>query len=858
MVAAQLMRRARSPRILRLHIRAHREEGPDLLTSWCQFRIHPEAVLVLLALVPEPATPQVVDPNLWGADGNVLAVQKYGNTIYIAGNFRAVGPSTGGGVPVDHKSGAPLRPFARVAGSVYATLPDGEGGWFIGGKFHAVGGLPRSYLAHILGDGSVAAWSANTDGDVASIARIGRTLYVGGYFTRVGSQPRHWLAAVDAVTGEVTDWDPNALGRWFGGVDVLAARGPAIYVGGLFTAVGGKGRNCIAELDAKTGAATDWAPEAEPDYEVKTLAVAEDVVYVGGFFRSIGGQPRNMIAALDASTGRATAFDARASGQYLDEYHPSLGVYALAVHGRTLYVGGYFDHMGGQARTAIAALDARTGAATDWDAAVGGAPYVYALAAHGDLIYAGGAFSQIGGRAQSWLAALDARTARATDWNPRPNSTVLSLSASGDAVYAGGWFDMMWDWQRRVHIAALDAATGAVKPWNPNPDGAVVTALAVSGGVVYVAGDFETISSVVRRGIAAIDTVTGAATVWDAHCDGPATTLVEHGQTLYAAGRFGTIGGKVRPGVAALDLTTAEASDWDPAPDWPVRAIAVDGNTVYLGGIFGHVNGQARKCLAAVDAVTGELAPWRADVDGFVDALLVSGSTVYVGGEFYSIAGQTRYGIAAVDAASGAVAPWDPKPSPGGILFPEVQALAMRGQTLYVGGDFSAVGGQPRTNLAALDAATAEATSWDPGADGLVWSLTSCGNTLYAGGGFSVMGGSPCVGVAAIEFPDKRLAFPVVAGPESRSPAAVTLVQNTPNPVLGSTLIRYALPAPSTVSLVVFDLEGRCMATLLDHAMQCAGTHEAPVSTAGWPSGCYLYRLEAGGVTAARKMLVVR
>ena len=58
MVAAQLMRRARSPRILRLHIRAHREEGPDLLTSWCQFRIHPEAVLVLLALVPEPATPQ--------------------------------------------------------------------------------------------------------------------------------------------------------------------------------------------------------------------------------------------------------------------------------------------------------------------------------------------------------------------------------------------------------------------------------------------------------------------------------------------------------------------------------------------------------------------------------------------------------------------------------------------------------------------------------------------------------------------------------------------------------------------------------------------------------------------------------
>jgi hypothetical protein len=177
---------------------------------------------------------------------------------------------------------------------------------------------------------------------------------------------------------------------------------------------------------------------------------------------------------------------------------------------------------------------------------------------------------------------------------------------------------------------------------------------------------------------------------------------------------------------------------------------------------------------------------------------------------------------------------------------------------LYVGGDFSAIGGQPRTNLAALDAATAEATPWDPGADGLVWSLALSGNTLYASGGFSVMGGFPSVGVAAIEFPDERFAVPVAIQPDRGPPATVSLAQNTPNPALGSTLIRYTLPASSPVSLVVFDLEGRHVATVLDHAMQSAGTHEVPVSTAGWPSGCYLYRLEAGGATVTRKMSVVR
>jgi len=53
-------------------------------------------------------------------------------------------------------------------------------------------------------------------------------------------------------------------------------------------------RNRIAALDAVTGQATDWNPNA--NYPVNACG-ERDVVYAGGYFTGIGGQERNSIAA---------------------------------------------------------------------------------------------------------------------------------------------------------------------------------------------------------------------------------------------------------------------------------------------------------------------------------------------------------------------------------------------------------------------------------------------------------------------------------------------------------------------------------------------------------------------------------
>jgi hypothetical protein len=63
------------------------------------------------------------------------------------------------------------------------VVPDGTGGWFIGGDFSGVGGLPRANLAHIQSNGKAAAWAPTTDAPVLTLAYSGTTLYVGASST---------------------------------------------------------------------------------------------------------------------------------------------------------------------------------------------------------------------------------------------------------------------------------------------------------------------------------------------------------------------------------------------------------------------------------------------------------------------------------------------------------------------------------------------------------------------------------------------------------------------------------------------------------------------------------------------------
>ncbi|MDG5768248.1 T9SS type A sorting domain-containing protein [Balneolales bacterium ANBcel1] len=88
-------------------------------------------------------------------------------------------------------------------------------------------------------------------------------------------------------------------------------------------------------------------------------------------------------------------------------------------------------------------------------------------------------------------------------------------------------------------------------------------------------------------------------------------------------------------------------------------------------------------------------------------------------------------------------------------------------------------------------------------------------------------------------------------------PFQTVLHQNYPNPFNPVAVIRYDLPEDRKVSLVVYDVMGRRVATLVDRAMP-AGSHTALFDASDLAGGVYLYRLTAGDLTQTRQMTVVK
>jgi len=78
-----------------------------------------------------------------------------------------------------------------------------------------------------------------------------------------------------------------------------------------------------------------------------------------------------------------------------------------------------------------------------------------------------------------------------------------------------------------------------------------------------------------------------------------------------------------------------------------------------------------------------------------------------------------------------------------------------------------------------------------------------------------------------------------------------------PNPFNPTTTLRYELSAASSVSLTVFDIQGREVATLVD-GFRDAGSHEVTFDASNLASGVYLYRLEANNFSAIGKMMLVK
>ena len=88
-------------------------------------------------------------------------------------------------------------------------------------------------------------------------------------------------------------------------------------------------------------------------------------------------------------------------------------------------------------------------------------------------------------------------------------------------------------------------------------------------------------------------------------------------------------------------------------------------------------------------------------------------------------------------------------------------------------------------------------------------------------------------------------------------PQEFSLSQNYPNPFNPTTKIRFALPKSSFAKVVVYDILGREVETLINEQLN-AGTYEVSWNAVNYPSGVYYYKLSAGEFSQTRKAVLIK
>ncbi len=233
--------------------------------------------------------------------------------------------------------------------------------------------------------------------------------------------------------------------------------------------------------------------------------------------------------------------------------------------------------------------------------------------------------------------------------------------------------------------------------------------------------------------------------------NGPVNAITSHGDTVFVGGDFTTLFSRLdsvnRAKYSALiDSTTGLANAAYPKPNSTVYTAIPDGhNGYYIGGAFTKVGNAFRSRVAHIDStgnVTGKFSK-AGIIGGAVRSLALKGDTLFVGG-YFTGAGKVVNGAAfAVDAAY-ATYPL-PEIDRGTVYC----ALSDDKGGWYIGGTFSMVGDSSRWGLAHIDSA-GNVTAWDPHVFGPVYTIYKQGDVIYLGGSFTQVGGFPRNNLAAV------------------------------------------------------------------------------------------------------------
>ncbi len=626
------------------------------------------------------ATTGTVDPG-WDPDtGNntapspvrSIAVSPDGNTVYFAGDFSTVSGQPRPGVAA-FVSGSGLSGWAPAVEKVTAlsTAPDGR--IFVG---HSGG------VSAVDGNGTVL-WTAPTSGGGVKhivVSQDGGRIWAGGDFGGIGGQALGKLAAISGAGAVDPAFNPEPGGGAVISTLTLSQDGTRVFFGGTFDKVKNETRNNLAAVDAATGSLTTWNPNATG--AVSSLTASGALVYAGGSFSNLGATPRTLVGALDLTPGSgfgaALPFAPRIEnvGRPGSSEAPEPAVIQavqVSPDGSRLYIGGKFDRVNGVERTNFAAL-LLPGGEVDPGFDAGepqGAVRSIHLDSPSNTVYVGGDFDSIQipsgfkgqrpdhdadcGQAKgssltpsnrcvwerSKIAAYDARTGAVDKGFMGPKSTgpglignggktctsddcgtgsvqAIQLSADRKQIFAAGSFSELENNGKRNTIMSLYADgpnRGQLTPWQPQSPGNGVPLfdIKVAGnGMLFAAGGGAGGRALRWDPQIGSGGSNYAEPKWSHTFDGDATSVDVSDSIGYWGGHFDFVDGGAfrRKHAAAFDFDGNVVENWDPEFDTSEGVFTVEvvpNRMVVVAGNFSRVNRRPQPGVAVFQPEPGRV-----------------------------------------------------------------------------------------------------------------------------------------------------------------------------------------------------------------------------------------------------------
>jgi len=678
------------------------------------------------------------------------------NDLYLGGSFSAGGhwaPYLASNTP---ENDLPDHTFPQFNGNVKVIISDGLDGYYIGGTFTSVDGVPTGNLVHMLSDRSIdPAFNPQANGAIEALHLYTGHLYIGGGFSQIGGQAIPYLAKYDVSTNAIELWNPQLNNTCYA---IRGFSATTLYAGGSFTEVAGTRQRGFAILDITTAAHTPSVSYNGTVYDIISSPFplgGSGYHYMGGSYSQTGFYAPYCAYIIDDQevpdinfptfNGTINAIVSDGSGGY--------------------YLGGNFSTVDGVARAYLVHLLNDFTVDQNFTPPVNGA--VRALLRDGNTLYVGGGFTQIAGQASAYVTALDVSTGQILPgWLGKSgaNNQVYALELNGGTLYVGGSFTSIQG-QTRNRLAYLNATNG--NPLSPAPTlNSTVFSLQYFNGNLYAGGSFSTINGNIFRYLAAFNPSTGVHnTGFDPQANNVVYAMDVSGGNLRVGGAFTNIGGQPRPYLAELSPSNGAANTWNPSPNSTVNAI--DGG--YITGSFTQVGGQPR-AYAAYVLSSGSVGSWDPQLSGTGQTILSqsNGTEAIVGGSFqYTRYRQRRYLSAFFYLDNQVADNWDVQAN--NVVFD----LEYRDQEyFYAAGAFTQMGGQPRGAVAEVGSINPGGVSlFSPQVSGTVYNIETHEDTAYLAGTFTAVNGSSRTNLAALRNTNHQQLDVLDWNPESNGAA---------------------------------------------------------------------------------------